>query len=476
MFHHFFSHPFQLTYIVISYVLGLICAGHAIMNSRTPQGATAWVLFLISFPLISVPLFLIFGRSRFKGYNTKRKILNYKVQEQFDQLKPIEADYIPKSDEIHMINSTISSGNQPGFTKNNSIELLINGIDTFEGMLADLEKAQNYIVFQVYIFRCDEVGMKFAEVLIRKAKAGVRVTFLNDEIGAKLSKELVRDFTQAGVKLAPFNSSNGRGRLQINFRNHRKIIVVDGKVGYVGGHNIGREYLGKSTYFGPWRDTHVRLQGPSVIAAQLACAKDWYCCHETKLDADWKIHLPESDSNVMVLHTGPADDKQTCLLAHIALINSAKKKVWIANAYIVPPESLLDALILASLRGVDVRVIFPVRSDALSVRLASMVYKERMLEHGIKVYSYMAGFLHQKTMVIDELFGCVGSANLDCRSMFINFEISVVSTESAFIQNMSQMFENDFNHSQELHLAEFKKLSLFKKISMRGANLLAPVL
>jgi cardiolipin synthase len=476
MLQHFLSHPFEYTNIIVSYVLGLICAAHAILSSRTPQGATAWVLFLISFPIVSVPLFLIFGRSRFRGYNAKRKILNYKAQQQFDQLKAIEADYIPKSDEIHIINSTISCGNQPGFTKRNSIELLINGEDTFQQMLQDLEKAENYIIFQVYIFRSDEIGQKFADILIRKAKAGVRVSFLNDEIGAKLSKELLRDFTRAGVKLGPFNSSNGRGKLQINFRNHRKIIVIDGKVGYVGGHNIGREYLGRSQYFGPWRDTHVRLQGPSVIAAQLACAKDWYCSRETNIDADWKIHLPQSDSNVMVLHTGPADEKQTCLLAHIALINSAKMRVWIANAYIVPPESLLDALILASLRGVDVRVIFPVRSDALTVRLASMVYKERMLDHGIKVYSYMAGFLHQKTMVVDDLFGCVGSANLDCRSMFINFEISVVSTESTFIANMSHMFENDFNHSQELHLAEFKKLSLFKKISMRGANLLAPVL
>ena len=470
------SHPFESFYITVSYVLGIICAAHAILSSRTPQGATAWVLSLISFPLVTVPIFLIFGRSKFRGYNSKRKILDFKVQQEFDNLQAMEVDYIPQSDEIHLINGTISGKNQPGFTRRNSVELLIDGDKTFQRMLDDLEHAENYIIVQAYIFRADALGMQFAEILARKAGTGLRVTLINDEIGAKLPSDLRQRLTRAGVKIGSFNNSNGRGRLQVNFRNHRKIIVVDGKCAYVGGHNIGLEYLGQSPKFGPWRDTHVRLEGPSVIAAQLACAKDWYCCHETPIAADWKIHRPKKDSNVIVLHTGPADDRQTCLLAHLALINSAQKRLWIANAYIVPPESIIDALILASLRGVDVRVIFPSYSDARTVMLASQVYQQRLAEHGIRIYRYIAGFLHQKTMVVDESFGVVGSANLDCRSMFINFEVTVISSDKDFIGDMHTMLEADFANSQEVFARDLKKLSLFQKITTRGANLLAPVL
>ncbi len=469
------SHPYEFAYITISYVLGIFCACYAILSSRTPQGATAWVFALLSFPLVTVPVFLIFGRSKFQGYNSKRKLMDFKVQQEFERLKAIEAGYIPQSDEIHLINATIAPGNQPGFTRKNGIELLIDGDQTFQRILNDIEKATNYIVLQVYIFRADALGLQFVEILSRKAREGLRVTVLNDEIGAKLPQSIRDEFTRSGVQLGSFNDGK-KGRLQINFRNHRKIIVIDGKVAYVGGHNIGIEYLGDSAKYGPWRDTHVRLQGPSVIAAQLACAKDWFCCNEKPLSADWKIHLPESDCNVMVLHTGPADEKQTCLLAHLALINASSKRLWIANPYIVPPESLLDALILARMRGVDVRVIFPSHSDSRTVMLACEVYQERLAQHGIRVFRYLAGFLHQKSIVVDETFGVVGSANFDCRSMFINFEVSVLSTEKDFISQMSHMLEADFAHSQEMHLKDFEQLSLVHRITTRAANLLAPVL
>lgn len=464
--------------VVSCYFLGFLSAAMAILRSRTPQGATAWVMSLISFPFVTVPLFLIFGRSKFHGYNSKRKIREAKVLKQFESLKSIEASYMPVSDEMELIKGTISSNNQPGFTCHNKIRLLINGEETYKAMMEDLEKAQSYIIFQVYIFRADPTGMKFADLLIRKARSGVRVSFLNDEIGANIPTKLIKQFEEAGVQTGSFNDygSKGRGRMQINFRNHRKIIVIDGKVSYLGGHNIGDEYLGLTKTWGPWRDTHVRLEGPSVIAAQLASAKDWFCCTETSLNADWKVHLPKGNADVMAFHTGPVDDKHSCLLAHVALINSAKERLWIANPYFVPPESLLNALFLASLRGVDVRIIIPSYSDSRSVMLAMEVYKEPLLDHGVKVYVYEAGFLHQKTMVIDDTFGCVGSANFDCRSMFINFEISVFCTDKEFIHSMEGMFEADFKDSRQLSKADFKHVSVLRRITTRGANLLAPVL
>jgi cardiolipin synthase A/B len=462
--------------VIVFYSMGLFFSGVAIITSRTPQGATAWVMSLLFFPFLSVPLFVIFGRSRFRGYNTKRKFLDQKVIQEFRRLESIR-EILSDSEDFKLINATISKNNQPGFTTKNKIDLLINAEETYSSMLKELEAAQDYIVFQFYIFREDSVGMKFSEVLMRRAREGIRISFLHDDIGNDASKKLFKDFERAGIQVAPFNRTKLRGRFQINFRNHRKIIIIDGKVGFVGGLNIGDDYLGRWEAYGPWRDTHVRLEGPSVIAAQLASAKDWYCTKETALDVDWKIHpVHDQNAQILVLHTGPADDKHTCLLAHIAMINSANQRLWIANPYFVPPESLMDAILLASLRGIDVRVILPAISDAKTVQFASQVYQERLLDHGVRVYLHTHGFMHQKVMLVDAAFATVGSANFDCRSMFINFEITTIASDAKFVSDVAYMLSQDFENAAEITPQDFKNQKWTRKISTRGANLLAPIL
>jgi cardiolipin synthase len=462
--------------IIGSYLLGLICAAMAIMRSRTPQGATAWVMSLITFPFLSVPAFILLGRNKFEGYNSKRRILDQKIQRQLDELTPITSEFTPCIDEMKMITRLVSPPNQPGFTRRNKIKLLINADEAFPEMLEEIEKATEYIVFQFYVVRGDETGCAFLNALMRKAREGVKVTFMNDAIGVEIPRPLMQEMIEAGVKVGTFNESTHKGKLQINFRNHRKILIIDGRVAFIGGMNIGDEYRGLTMQFGPWRDTAVRLEGPSVLAAQMSCAKDWYCIHEKPLDVNWSITPSESDATVMVLQSGPADEKHTILLALISLINSATKRIWIANPYYVPPESLMDAILLASLRGVDVRILLPSYSDATFVMLASKVYQKPLLKHGVKVYRYTAGFLHQKVMVVDEQFAVVGSANFDCRSMFINFEVSVITNDKDFVQDCARMLDADYRISQEVTLEEFKKIPLTKKIATRGANLLAPVL
>lgn len=457
------------------HALGFFCAGFAILRSRTPQGATAWIMALLTIPALSVPLYVIFGRSRFEGYNTKRKLFDARVHKRFEALKTME-DMLSESEEIKIINSTISSRNQPGFTHKNSIRLLVDGEKTYQVMLEELEKAQNYIVFQFFIFRYDRIGKKFIDMLIRKAHEGVRITFLYDEIGEKLPGRLIKKLRHAGIKVGAFNKAHGRGHWQINFRNHRKIIVIDGKIGFLGGLNIGDDYLGKWKKIGAWRDTHIMLEGPSVIAAQLASAKDWYCSQEEVMDVDWKIYPATADANILILHTGPADDRHTCLLAHMTLINAASHRLWIANPYFVPPESLMDAILLAALRGVDVRILLPYYSDNKSVLLAMRVYERRLIENGVKIYKYTEGFLHQKVMLVDHSFACVGSANFDFRSMFINFEVSGITTDKKFIADVEEMLIRDFQKSKEMQLSVYEEEGLLKTIASRGANLMAPIL
>lgn len=457
-------------FIICSYILGVMSSALAILRSRTPQGATAWIMALLSIPFVSVPFFLVFGRSRFYGYNRRMKVSNRKFFDRFGSLKSFDPSLIEDSEDMKLLQACIDKSNQPGFTHYNQIDLLIDGQETYDSMIEAISQARTYVVFQVYIFQSDSSGEKFANLLALKASEGVKVSLIYDEIGAKISKKLLKLMTEAGVKIARFNRFNGRGRLQVNFRNHRKIIIVDGKVGFVGGHNIGDEYLGE------WRDTHVKIQGPSVIAAQLAVAKDWYCCKQEFLDVPWDIHPAQKDSHAMVLHTGPADERHSCLLAHLSLIHSAKKRLWIASPYWVVPESLMDALLLASLRGVEVRIIMPSFSDSKTVMLASKVYQERFIEHGVQVLEYQTGFLHQKCMLVDDCFGVVGSANFDCRSMYINFEVSLITSDKSFIDDMERMFIEDFSRCRKVELQELQNQSLYQRILTRGANLFSPVL
>lgn len=464
------------TFILISYLLGIICAAMAILRSRTPQGATAWVMSLLSFPFISVPAYILMGRNKFEGYNTKRKILDQKIESELNNLNPLKSEYVPSLEEMNVITKLASPKNQPGFTTGNKIKLLVNADEAFPEMLAEIENAKEYIVFQFYVVRGDETGCAFFDAMIRKAQEGVHVTFMNDAIGVEVPKKIMKKMIDAGIQTGTFNESTHKGKFQINFRNHRKVLIVDGKVAFIGGMNIGDEYRGLTIQYGPWRDTCVKIQGPAVIAAQISTAKDWYCIHERPLACNWNIHPVEGNSTVMVLHSGPADDKHTILLTLVSLINTATRRLWIANPYYVPPESLMDAILLASLRGVDVRILIPSYSDATFVMLASKVYQKPLLKHGVKVYKYTPGFLHQKVMIVDDQFAIVGSANFDCRSMFINFEISTITNDKTFINEMAEMLEKDYSQSEQLTLKEFNNIPLSEKIVTRGANLLAPVL
>ncbi len=463
-----------LTLFFIScYIIGVFCACSALLKARTPQGAMAWVISLLLFPFISVPFFLVFGQTKFEGYNVRRRLMDQKVQKLFYELDPISSSFTASSEEMRLITSTLSNSSQPGFTVKNQVSLLIDGKETYASMQREIENAKNYIIFQSYIFREDEIGEKFIELLIKKAQSDIRVTFIHDNIGNNISSGLLKRLKEAGVRVGPFNDKILKHKIQINFRNHRKILIIDGRVGFIGGLNIGDDYLGKWPKWGDWRDTHMRIEGPAVIAAQLASAKDWYFSKEVPMDVDWKIHESEGDAAVMILPTGPADERHTCLLAHIALINSANERLWIANPYFVPPESLVDALILASLRGVDVKVLIPAYSDAHLIQLASEVYQERLIDHGIKIFKYNKGFLHQKVMLVDDKFSTIGSVNFDCRSMFINFEVTSIVSDRKFTQQVTEMLQKDFSSAIQI---VNRKRNVLKAISSRSANLFAPML
>ena len=451
------------TLIIGSHVLGLLLALNALFQSRTPQGALAWFIGLVGFPLIAIPIFILCGRRR------------------YHEEKPGEAITFPRYDEVEHRSEHLGEFekflNHTGFyfTGKNKIDLLIDAAQIYPAMFRELNAAKEYIILQVFIFRTDETGRKFAEILIRKAREGVKVYVLYEKVLIKMDKTLLDEMHDAGIHTGLFKPFT-RNKWHLNFRNHRKIMIIDGRVGFFGGINIGDDYVGKYPKIGHWRDTNVRIEGPSLIPAQMAFCKDWLGSQGSAPKIEWKHGPSDGDANVLIFSSGPIEEKPFCLLHHIALIELARKRLWIANPYIVPPQSLIDALAMAALRGVDVRILVPSYSDNFLIMAVADIYYQRLMDYGVKIYKYKTGFLHQKVMLVDDILGVVGSANLDFRSMYINFEITTVSSDSAYIESLITMLENDLKNSEVVTLESFRRKSLAEKIVERTANLLAPIL
>ena len=305
------------------------------------------------------------------------------------------------------------------FTRGHQVELLINGDDAFRSMLQALYRARHYILVTFFIVKYDRIGRAFQEALIDRARNGIRVLFMIDSIGShQLPRSYVNALREAGVQVCAFDTTKGRGnRFQLNFRNHRKIVIVDGEECFAGGLNLGDEYLGQNPHLGPWRDTHLRFTGPAVADLQQVFLRDWYWAAEEIPALRWPGEATaEPGVLLQVMPTGPADELPSCQLFFLQLMDTARERLWITSPYFVPDGSILSALQRASLRGVDVRLLLPDRPDHLLVYLSSYTYYGPMLEAGVNIYRYHAGFMHQKVILVDRLLTGIGTANLDNRS------------------------------------------------------------
>jgi cardiolipin synthase len=457
----------------------LLSAVHAIMTSRTSQGAIAWAISLVTPPLtfVALPAYWIFGRSRFEGYvkarrhgKTPRNTVLQDVGRFARELGLVRTD-------AKGADAVLERLAWMPFTMKNRVRLLINGKATFDAILAAIDLAEEYILVQFFIVKDDELGQALKNRLLARRREGVRVHFLYDEMGSrKLSSAYVRELRDAGVEIRPFHS-NRHNRFQLNFRNHRKIVVVDGKMGFVGGLNVGDEYMGRSKKFGPWRDTHAQLEGPSVHAVQLSFLEDWYWATQEVPELNWTpTAAKEGDQDVLVLPTGPADSLESCGLFFIQMISMATDRLWIASPYFVPDIHVIAALQLAALRGVDVRIMLPEKPDHLLVYLASFSFLRELETVGVKIYRYQPGFLHQKTLLVDDRWAAVGTANLDNRSFRLNFEITVLVEDRVFAAEAANMFVNDFAECRIAEANDLEKRSLWFKIGVRIARLMSPIL
>ena len=460
-------------YTVAVQLLAIAAAIEAILKTRTAQGAVAWSLSLMLMPTLILPLYWVFGRRKFRGYAKARRIGKSGVQ------IPRRALYSQPPHRRDAGQEVLERIAQMPYTHGNKIELLIDGEQIYSALFTAIDNAKHYILLEYYIVRDDTIGCQLRDRLIAKAQQGVTIHFLYDEVGSfKLGRQYINALSKGGVDIRSFHTTKGmRNRLQLNFRNHRKIAVVDGAIGIVGGSNIGDEYLGKDPVLTPWRDTSVSICGPAVHALQLTFLEDWYWACEQVPQLNW--HIPEHAAGsieALVVPTGPADPMETCLLLFQQLTQSAKERLWIVSPYFVPDGSLINALQLAALRGVDVRILLPEKPDKRLVWLSSFASLDEVQGTGVKVYRYEAGFLHQKVWLVDDACALVGTANLDNRSIRLNFEIGVVSTDRAFAAKIEEMLFADFNRSRLLSRGEVANRGWLFRVAVRCAYLLAPIL
>ena len=485
--------------IVAVYVLASIAAIHAVLHTRTAQGSIAWLVSLITLPFLSLPLYLIFGPRKIQGYIKARRAGDLEINH-LARILLERSNAFKSTLRIHQesIKVTQDLAKLP-FTHRNEVNLLIDGQQSFSRFFEAIEAAEHYVLVQFYIVRDDATGQKFKDALLKKVRQGVRVYLLYDSIGSyELSSDYISALELGGVLVHGFNDTSLRNnRYLINFRNHRKILVVDGKTAFVGGLNIGNEYMGQDPKFSFWRDTHAEFSGPCVQSVQMVFIEDWYWVTQDLPQLNWHPTAAEgisSDNNisgtpkpndehpssvankdVLVLPTGPADTLESGTLFFLQLVNSAKSRLWIATPYFVPDIQLISALQLAALRGVDVRILLPKKSDNLLMHLTSYATMNETAKAGIKFYHYLPGFMHQKVLLIDKDITAIGTANFGNRSFRLNFELTMLIAGKDIAKDVETMLRSDFAQSKLLNAADYEVLPFLSKLLIQLARLSSPV-
>lgn len=488
-----------LSYVAISYIASIIVSINIILQNRDPAKTMAWLLIFILLPGIGLLIYAVLGRNirKHKIFKTQKLATNikennlFKNMESIEELVELEQQAIKDKKLINdnnyegikkkVISLLLNTGKFP-FTTNNTIDLFVDGNEKFNRLLKDIESAKDHIHLEYFIIKDSDIGRKLKDLLIKKAKEGITIKILYDDVGCWrfwFHRGYFREMKSVGIEIVPFLPAKfpiigGK----INYRNHRKIAIIDGYIGYTGGINVGDEYMGKNKKFGYWRDTHIRIEGSSVYMLQMVFLTDWY--YTTQKVSFEERFFPKLDdkgnSMIQVVATGPDSDWEAIHYAYFSAICNAKKRVYIETPYFIPDESLLRALKSAALSGVDVRIIFPSIADHKIVHHASYSYFDDILRSGGKVYLYKKGFIHSKVVIIDDKISSTGSANMDLRSFMLNFEINAFMYDEKVIKKITEDFFEDIKNSEEIDLNDFEKRPFIKKWIESVARLFSPIL
>ncbi|QDG77512.1 cardiolipin synthase [Labrenzia sp. PHM005] len=458
------------------YSVAVVCAVREVMYSRTSQGSVAWLLSLFFLPYLTVPLYFIFGWRSFSDYA--------KIQTTLGRTERARrADELGLTDHEETRDWPVLTrvAGMP-FLAGNTSDLLIDGEATFTAIKDGIARAKSVIFFQFFAIHDDALGREMADALIARAKDGIDIYFLYDDVGSHaLSHDFIGRLTNAGVKVCGFNENHKflkmLGPMRLNYRNHRKLVVIDYREAFVGGHNVADQYIGRSKWFGRWRDTHVRIEGPATVACALSFVEDWLWASGTQIELPQVSDVPmPGDESILVMPTGPADKLEECAIAYVEVAARAKNRLWITSPYLVPSLDVQTALAAAAMRGVDVRILLPEKRDHWTVWLASHAYEDVLVQRGVKVYRYTDGFMHQKVALLDDDLVSIGTLNMDNRSFQINFELTLWFTHERMIGKVEKMLEEDFANARLTWPDAFQSRSYAFQVLAQGARLLSPIL
>lgn len=480
----------------INMLLGLVLV---FFERRNPGTLWAWLLLMFFVPIAGFLFYLYFGqdlrkRKIFKAKQTEDMIQMAEMQKRrIDAgIKPPAPEYARYMDTIRML---LNSG-QSVISDNNYVDVFTDGADKFTSLMADLRSAKDYIYIQYYIFRGDELGSQIMDILCQKAKEGVDVRLLTDGMGSMREKKaFYQRLRQAGGRVTVFYPPFvPYVNFRINFRNHRKLVIIDGKIGYVGGFNVGDEYLGKGK-LGYWRDTHLRIQGGAVDDMEMRFLLDWNYASNSKIRRDkFYGRLREGEeyipcvrklpgahpkfSNVImqIVSSGPDSQWQNIRNGYLKFITEAEKKIYIETPYLVLDEVLLENLRVAALSGIDVRVIIPDKPDHIMIDGANMSYVGDLLEAGARCYSYKNGFIHSKSMVVDDVLCSVGTANMDIRSFKLDFEVNAFMYSPEMTAELTRSFLKDLELCDEITPERYKRRSIWMRFKEAVMRLVSPLL
>ena len=460
---------------------------NVILENRNPVRTLAWITVLVAVPFIGFLFYLYFGVNyrKIKMFSMKglgdMKWLQYMSEDQKQLIKKSEFLHRRESVEVKKLMTLLLNNSKALLTRYNKVEILNNGVETFPAIFESLRNAKRFIHLEYYIIEMGDLTTQLKEILIEKAKEGVEVRVIYDDVGSwGLTREFIRELKCAGIQIYPFLPVRfHQFANKANYRNHRKIAVIDGEVGFVGGLNFADRYLTGVPGIGIWRDTHLKVEGEAVTSLQIIFLIDWYFVRqELLLSKEEYLPYKQVDGEVLTqaVTSGPDSDWASIQQAYFTLINMAKRYVFISTPYFMPGETTLNSLKTAAMGGVDVRVMLPHKSDSTLTHWCSRSFVEELLEAGVKVYWYHKGINHSKIIIVDGCVASVGTANMDLRSFEQNFEISLILYDRGVVKELAGYFLEDLRSSSEVTIQRWKFRPKKEKVFESVARLFAPVL
>jgi cardiolipin synthase len=478
-----------LAQVLYGIVVVLVCL-RIVYDTSSTSKTLAYLLLTIFLPVAGAILYFVIGTNY-----RKRKLYSKKIFKDealmlgvktriFKKSAEVWANVQPEFKRYKKLFNLLLNSNWSSISSGNAVDVLINGEETFPAVIKALREAKNHIHIEYYIFEDDVIGNEIKTVLIEKAREGIEVRFIYDDFGSRsIRKNVVPELLAAGVKAYPFYKIFFMALAnRLNYRNHRKIIIIDGYVGFTGGINVSDRYINNGGGPGAlyWRDTHVKITGPGVNYLQYLFICDWNFCTDEELapDQDY-FYRPRTDSGgalVQIAASGPDSDNPTIMFSLIKAIGLAEREILISTPYFIPGETLLNALIVAALSGVKVKLLVPGRSDSKVVDFAARSYYGNLLQAGVEIYQYTRGFIHSKTMVCDGMLSVIGTANMDTRSFELNFEVNSIIYDEQIGKQLTGVFYRDIEYAEKIEPEHWHNRSFLKELPEKLARLFSPLL